>query len=221
MKGDWLVWQMVDSAFPTGGFAHSAGLESAWQQGEVRSPEELRDFIGYALVQQAAGALPFALEARRRPEAFADLDALLDAMLTNHVANRASRAQGRALAATAVDGFGMRDLYSLRPMLRAGRSPGHLAPVYGMVAAIERIPLADTGHMLMFTHLRGLISAAVRLGIIGPLQGQRLQRELSTLGGDLAERAADRTAEDAAQTSPMLDLLQASHERLYSKLFVS
>ena len=32
---DWLTWQVVDSAFPTGAFAHSFGLESAWQQGEV------------------------------------------------------------------------------------------------------------------------------------------------------------------------------------------
>ena len=32
---DWLTWQVVDSAFPTGAFAHSYGLEAAWQQGEV------------------------------------------------------------------------------------------------------------------------------------------------------------------------------------------
>ena len=37
LSGDnqWLLWQLADSAFPTGGFAHSGGLEAAWQNGEV------------------------------------------------------------------------------------------------------------------------------------------------------------------------------------------
>src|SRR5438270_9320121 len=32
---DWVIWQLVDSAFPGGGFAHSAGLEAALQLGEI------------------------------------------------------------------------------------------------------------------------------------------------------------------------------------------
>ena len=30
---DWLIWQVADSTFPAGGFAHSGGLEAAWQAG--------------------------------------------------------------------------------------------------------------------------------------------------------------------------------------------
>jgi urease accessory protein len=37
---DWLLWQLADSAFPTGGFAHSGGLEAAWQHGEIRNSAE-------------------------------------------------------------------------------------------------------------------------------------------------------------------------------------
>lgn len=31
---DWIIWQMLDSGLPTGGFAHSFGLEAAVQLGQ-------------------------------------------------------------------------------------------------------------------------------------------------------------------------------------------
>ena len=35
MPVPWILLQLSDSALPTGGFVHSAGLESAFQQGEL------------------------------------------------------------------------------------------------------------------------------------------------------------------------------------------
>ena len=66
-----------------------------------------------------------------------------------------------------------------------------------------------------------MLSSAVRLGILGPYAAQRLQVECAPdIGAVLA--AADRCESPTSrQTAPILDLLQAGHDRLYSRLFQS
>src|SRR5882757_4389669 len=93
---DFILWQLADSAFPTGGFAHSLGLEAAWQHGEVRNRTELVSFIEAGLQQLGHAALPLVTAAFDEPEKLGEFDQLCDVFTTNHVANRASRAQGRA-----------------------------------------------------------------------------------------------------------------------------
>src|SRR5438552_18534524 len=102
-----LELQLADSAFPTGGFAHSAGLEAAWQQGFIRGSAELREFIHASLVQCGHASLPFVIAACQHIKSLSFIDLECDAMLTNHVANRASRAQGRALARVVQSVFGV------------------------------------------------------------------------------------------------------------------
>src|SRR5262245_3644973 len=67
---NWLIWQLADSAFPTGGFAHSFGLEAAWHQDEVDATS-LPRFVSAAIGQAARSGLPFVTHAHRHPEQIA------------------------------------------------------------------------------------------------------------------------------------------------------
>jgi urease accessory protein len=217
---DWQTWQIVDSAFPTGGFAHSSGLESAWQHGWVRSPDELCEFVRAVVVAAFSSGAPFVAAAHDDADAFAEIDRACDALLSNHVANRASRVQGAALLATVAHAFEIPALVSLRATLRAEGSPGHLAPCFGAACAAMGVGRKSTVSLFLFHTLRGLMSSAVRLGIIGSLDAQRMQQRLAAELKSLAD-AGPPPMQAASQTSPLLEILHARHDRLYSRLFVS
>jgi len=59
------------------------------------------------------------------------------------------------------------------------------------------------------------------LGIVGPMEAQRLQHSLSPLLDAVLSRCADLTLEDISQPSPLLEIWQSAHDRLYSRLFQS
>jgi urease accessory protein len=209
---DWLLWQLMDSAFPTGGFAHSAGLEAAWQHGEIRHRDHLLSFAEAGLLQLGHALLPFVTTAHAEPDRLAELDWLCDVFTSNHVANRASRLQGRAFLSAAQKIFEVRLIEA--PFL-------HFAPVFG--ASLRQLNVAGepATRLFFFSHLRSLLAAAVRLNIVGPMEAQILQRRLSPVADKIIANCGALTIEEIAQTSPLLDLWQGAQDRLYSRLFQS
>ncbi len=198
----WRLLQLADGAFPTGGYAHSGGLEAAVQLGEAA---DVRRFVLDVVWQTACGALPFVRRGFLGGADVTEADAGADAFLLGHVQNRASRAQGRALAATCARAFG-----------RAPRwRHGHHAPVLGGVAALVGLSAVEAEILALHVAVRGVLSAAVRLGRLGPLEAQALHAELPL---DEARRAAP---DEPAQTAPLVELFGGLQDRLYSRLFQS
>jgi urease accessory protein len=216
---DFLAWQLADSAFPTGGFAHSGGLEAAWQSGEIPTRAALEAFAVAVLEQTGSGMLPLVNAAYRDPSRFGALDHLADVFLINPVANRASRVQGRALAATAARIWPTDPVSAVAACVEAGL--GHQGPVIGTVFAALNLPPDVARQVCLYTAVRGVLAAAVRLGIAGSYESQRIQHDLAPAITAVAERACDLGESDLAQTAPIVDVLQSAHDRLYSRLFQS
>jgi urease accessory protein len=216
---DLLAWQLADSAFPTGGFAHSGGLEAAWQSGEIPNPAALEAFALAVLEQTGWGMLPLLNAAYRDPSRFDELDHLADVFLTNPVANRASRVQGRALAATAARIWPVGPVDAVALRVEAGL--GHQGPVMGVVFAALKLPLTVARQVCLYTAARSVLAAAVKLGIAGSYEAQRIQHALIPAIAAAADRARDADERHLAQTAPVIDVLQAAHDRLYSRLFQS
>lgn len=221
----WSQWQLLDSILPTGGFAHSFGLEAAIQVGIVTGPEDLQTFTIHLLENTASLLLPFVYSATMSPnmENLQRLDRMLNATLTNEVGRKASISQGSALMRLAAAVFS--EIHSLKTMREAclgiGTVAFHHAPVFGLVCGLVGLDSRTSQRAYMFITMRDVISAATRLNLVGPIGAAVLQHRIAPFAEAILTKWMDRLAEESFQTAPLLDTVQGCHGYLFSRLFCS
>jgi len=179
----------------------------------VSAFESTIGFVRDSLASYAKSALPFVSDAHRSVESFAldikeedegriggimgiliELDSLYQAMTLNHVARRASTAQGVALLNLYSKGFSRSASVAAFPSMRSPQHenqmaklvdeyklkirreevPGHLPICWGLLTAALGLTLDRAQFLHLFLHARGLLSAAVRLNDIGPYGAQQM-----------------------------------------------
>ncbi|OCK75118.1 hypothetical protein K432DRAFT_429621, partial [Lepidopterella palustris CBS 459.81] len=99
----------------------------------------------------------------------------------------------------------------------------HLAPLWGVITRVLRVPIRDAAYLFLFSHARTVVSAAVRASVLGPYQAQgvlasaELQKRIRELVGEYWDVGIG----GAGQTVPVMDLWVGRHEKLYSRIFNS
>lgn len=159
------------------------------------------------------------------------------------VGRRASVAQGRALLSIwdrsfssalpdGNSGAGVNMLKSFAGLMKSTSSKessdlpaasAHLGPLFGAIAFIFGMSLQQTAYVFMLSHVKALLSAAVRASIFGPYHAQKLLASVEVQEG--IQKAIDQhwntKIEDAGQSVPVMDLWIGRHEMLYSRIFNS
>jgi len=206
----WLdALQVLDSAFPTGAFAHSLGLESL-------TPADLGSALALRLNESVARLeLVFLLHAYTVE--LLELDALMHASLLVREPREASSFTGtsflRAVCELLVDP-------RLSSFLDEGQHHHH-AVVFGAVCGALEVPPGQAAEWYALNTLRSQVSAAQRLGWIGQREAQRILHQLKPVVKDAAASAARVTLEDAGAFSPLWDIASMRHERAPARMFNS
>jgi len=218
-----LVW--LSPSFPIGAFAYSHGLEWAQEAGDVRDAASLEAWLA-DLLAHGAGRNDAILLAEAFRAASADDDGALLAAAELALA-LASSTERRLETTTQGDAFLLAIARSwpceTATRLRDKILDGPIAyPVaVGTAAAGHAVPLPDLLRASLLAFVSNLVSAAIRLGIVGQTDGQRVLAALIPAVEGLAAEALDLTLDDLGGAAFRSDLAALRHETQYTRLFRS
>jgi urease accessory protein len=220
--------QLADSAFPSGAYTLSGGLETLIEDGIVRDVDDIGRCLRASLLGRAApGDLAALVAVHRAADPEVDLrtilaiDRRLAATKLAAEDREGSRRVGGRLVVEAARLASSPALDGLREAIAAGSTPGSAAVVFGVAAnalGIPRRPAALAAGNALAT---ALLSAAVRLGRMGHGDLQRLLRGAAPTirrAVDIAEATDWRALRPSA---PGFDIAIARHETATGRLFAS
>ena len=219
--------QFSDGLFPAGAYAHSFGLESCVQAGEVRDALGVEAFLRALLEGSAAPTDAVAVVCARRAaleqniSSLFALDEMLDALKAASELRDASRQMGRQTLRVATHLSAAPILKEFSDAVAAQAITGHHPVVFGMIGGILDWSPTEMVSAHLYATSAALVGAALRLLPLGQLAGQSILANVRPLIAALAEDAQDRDASAMWCFAPALEIASMKHALLDARLFRS
>ena len=223
----WLarLLQVNDSAFPTGGYAHSYGFEQIVQLGLVRDAESmsahLENHLWPMLVHLELPIVRLAQEAARNDDlsALLELDAIVDATKSARELREASRATGRRRFDAFLQTGASPAVAAFASAVEEGRGQGHHAVVYGLgLAAVPQRALLTSW---AFQSLSAACLSAPKILRVGQNAAQRVLTHALLAMDENVTASLAISGDELGWFDPLTDIASMQHEIAYERLFIS
>lgn len=218
--------QFADSAFPSGFYTMSHGLE-AYSQARLVSRNGVQQLLAELLLHSVGPGDATALAAAHRAAASGDVE------LVQEVDQRlfASKLNAEMRTASVRSGHQLIDLgaelidnellaeYSERVRLRStpGCQPVATAVVYAATGVTTPQAVASD----LFAFSASFVGAALRLRLTDHRHAQAILLETAGVIEQATDEALERDLADLGGCAPMADIMSARHERAEARLFAS
>ncbi|AFY93592.1 urease accessory protein UreF [Chamaesiphon minutus] len=219
------LMQLSDSFFPSGSFTLSHGLEAMVQTNQIHNPQDIETFL-YLLLHNKVGCSDLiALIHAYRASTNNDLtevrraDACLYAQMLIQTTREAQQRSGQALLMVARSTWNDPQLAALQEDIDVHKTPGLHPIVFAMVGRAIHLSEIDTSFAFLHNFVTGIVSAAIRLGVLGHLGAQQILSEMAQEIDAIVSRSRSLSLDDMWSGTPAIDIAQMSHHRLTSKQF--
>ncbi len=217
-----LLLQCIDSAFPTGSFAHSGGLETYAQAEIVTTAGDLARLIAMKLESVAKTDLIIVHSALSADSAqILQLDNLCSASKVAKETRESSEKIGRRMLVSVLNLMPNERLQFYQDEITAGRCAGHHAVVHGLACAA--LGIEPRAALLTFAYALATnqTAASLKLMSIGQTQSQAVLGAAGEAIEAAVETALTHTLDDFGSFTPGLDIRAMQHETLFRRLFIS
>ena len=221
MTADPMLWllQANDTAYPSGSYAHSFGLEELVESGVVRTAQDLEDFLEKQILPVLITfEIPYFAKAHAAAISgdsamLLDLDRELDAWRIPAELRDASRRIG----SQRLDLLSQLDPSELVLRHRENAPRSH----HLVVTALElsALPVAQAARAFAFQSIAGFTAASMKLMRIGQTSCQQIARRSLILLGKEIDQAL--TTPPDGWFNPLIEIASLRHARAHARLFIS
>ena len=224
---DLSMMQLSDSFFPTGMYSMSNGLEAIFYSGRKIKAEELRELVKTYLEYQIGPADCTALgNAYEHAVKFnvlelLEVDRAIFSMKLVQEIRDASIRSGTQLVRCIRSFSDNKILGQYDDAIRGGQAFGPYPVALAVAANAFLIPKEKAALVMLYSFSVSIVGAALRLGMLQHFDGQKVIDELKPTIVKVTKANINRPIEGIWQFAPSIDIIQISHERMNSKMFIT
>ncbi len=224
---DLSMMQLSDSFFPTGMYSMSNGLEAIFYSGKKIKAQELRELIKTYLEYQIGPADCTALgnayenAARSNLAKLLEVDRAIFSMKLVQEIRDASIRSGTQLVRCIRSFSDNKILSQYEDAIRGGQAFGPYPVALAVAANAFLIPKEKAALVMLYSFSVSMIGAALRLGMLQHFDGQKIIDQLKPTIVRIIKANINRPIEGIWQFAPSIDVIQISHERMNSKMFIT
>jgi urease accessory protein len=224
---DLSMMQLSDSFFPTGMYSMSNGLEAIFYSGKKIKAEELRElvktYLEYQIGPADCTALGNAYEhaARSNLLKLLEVDRVIFSMKLVQEIRDASIRSGTQLVRCIRSFSDNKILGQYDDAIRGGQAFGPYPVALAVAANAFLIPKEKAALVMLYSFSVSIVGAALRLGMLQHFDGQKVIDELKPTIVKVTKANINRPIEGMWQFAPSIDIIQISHERMNSKMFIT
>ena len=220
--------QLSDSFFPTGIYAASNGLEFLFSQKKIQNATDLAELIRLNITQQIGPSDCVALSntydeiENENFDEILNTDHLLFATKSIKENRDASMRSGVQLVKCVCEFVKDNEILNqYQKSILEKKAHGVFPIAFAICCSALEIKKEKSMIMFLYGFIVMMIGAALRLGLIQHFEGQKIIHLLKPTIGKIVNEYSDKSLIDMWQFAPQIDIVQMSHEKMDSKMFIT